>query len=50
METLISIKTDSTNKTVIINEVNGGEPEHAVYTARIENGNLIVINTITTNK
>lgn len=50
METLVSIKTDVANKTVTINEATGGRPEHAVYCARIENGNLILINTVTTVK
>ena len=50
METLISIKTDAANKTVTINEASGGKPEHAVYSARIEDGNLILINSVTTQK
>lgn len=50
METLVSIKTDVANKTVTINEETGGKPEHAVYSARIEEGNLILINSITTQK
>lgn len=47
METLVSIKTDTANKTVTINEATGGKPEHAVYSARIEDGNLILINSET---
>lgn len=50
METLVSIKTDAANKTVTINEATGGKPEHAVYSARIEDGNLILINSVTTQK
>ena len=50
METLVSIKTDAANKTVTINEASGGKPEHAVYSARIEDGNLILINSVTTQK
>lgn len=50
METLASIKTDAANKTETINEATGGKPEHAVYSARIEDGNLILINSVTTQK
>lgn len=50
MEALISIKTDVANKTVTINEESGGKPEHAVYCARIEGPNLIIINTVTSVK
>lgn len=50
MENLVSIKTDAANKTVTINEATGGKPEHAVYSARIEDGNLILINSVTTQK
>lgn len=48
MTQLISIQTDTVNKTVTINAASGGKPEHAIYVARIENGNLILINTVTT--
>lgn len=50
METLVSITIDAANKTVTINEATGGKPEHAVYSARIEDGNLILINSVTTKK
>ena len=50
METLVSINIDAVNKTVTINEATGGKPEQAVYSARIEDGNLILINSVTTQK
>lgn len=47
MEDLISISINTVNKTVKINESLGGSSEHAVYSARIEEGNLILINSVT---
>lgn len=50
METLVSITTNPANRSVTINAATGGQPEQAVYAARIENDILIVINTVTTIK
>lgn len=49
MNVLISITSvPSDEKQVIINQESGGQPSHADFVAKVQNGNLIVINETTT--
>lgn len=50
VEKLLSIDTTPADKSVVVNVSTGGQPEHAVYSARIENGTLTIINSVTSTK
>lgn len=50
VEKLLSIDTTPDDKAVVVNVSTGGQPEHAVYSARIEGDTLTIINDRTTTK